>query len=232
MAITLVSTIGTAAVQASGSTAVVTVPAAGAAAGNFVILATGTADAGVTVTIADSRSNTYQIDVTKNDVGGGKSVSIGSSRITTALQSGDTITATFSIGTCTQRRLASYEVSGLNPVSWFDVGVGAVAATASPNSGTATTTVATSLLFGACDFNNGGGVYAPGSTGGNNYIELDEFTNGATNRMETEYVIVSATGTYSANGTLTSSTSGNQCFAAYKGATGAADKKLAALGVG
>jgi hypothetical protein len=231
MAIVKVSTLGTAVANASGSTLALTVPAAGASAGNHLIVALGTTDQPVTITgIADSRSNTYQVDVTKNNVAGGKSVMIASSKLTTSLQSGDTITATYSLGTCVQRRMAVYEFSGLHATTWFDVGNGTAATTASQDSGTAVTTSANALLFGACDFNNGGGTYAPGSTGGNNYIELDEFTSGATNRFETEYVIVSATGTYSANGTLTSSVAGNQCFAAYKAA--AATNTLAALGVG
>lgn len=186
------------------STTITLVPVSTIPIGGFVIMGIGCSTASLTVTVTDSKSNTYQTDRTNN--GAARAVYIVSSKITTAIGTGDTITVTFS-STTGGRLLSVDEFSGLHTVTRTDTGNSAVGTSTTPDSGNATVTGSGSLLYGACMYANAGAAYAPGTTnaGAYTYIESGEIKIGASFGIETEYFIGAGAGvTVSANGTITS----------------------------
>lgn len=220
MAITQVQQVGTKAVSATGQSSIsVTVPAGGVAAGNLLVVAVGFG--GLTsrdVTGSDSGSNTYQTDVradkTTNQT---PHVVVLSALVGTALAASDTITMSFVGGTVNYPLMIVYEYSGLAASSWLDASAGDIGSSAAPDSGSDTTTVADTLLIGACCYDVVGGNY----TAGSGYVELHENSN-TTKRLQMEEDIVSSTGSYNADGSLAASKDWAQVFAAYKQASTAA----------
>jgi hypothetical protein len=103
-----------------------------------------------TVTVTDSRSNTWQNDLYNSALGAGNLTAIRSSFLTTGIQAADTITATFGTST-TNMAIVAYKVSGMATSSWLDQTLATAdqAATTTPSSGNVTTTQAAELLFGA-----------------------------------------------------------------------------------
>ena len=194
----------------SNTTIPVTVPAAGVAAGNTVIVELAMDSSNVTVSCADSRGNSYtnDADVTNSNSGSARAV-IFSATVGTALVSGDAITVTFS-GQVAPKAISALEFSGL--VS----GSGRLDKTASgANNGTSMTTASTTttsqadeLLIGAFAVR----LKSVSFTAGSNYTGAGGVTmnlSPASNNVAAfpEYRIVSATGAYLANGSNGGSTS-------------------------
>lgn len=221
MAIALAHNHGTTNLTLTGTT-ITKQPTATIPVGSHLIVAVGTNTTALTVSAADTQSNTYQTDVATSS---SRAPYIISSRITTELTTADTVTVTYS-GTAGQRLMGLYEFSGLASSTWLDqINQGSGTGTA-PNSGNVVTTQADELLFGHERNNAAGSTYAPG--GG--FSLLDNIQNGQW--MATSYLIVSATGTYAASGTITS-TGWTQSIATYRApAVSATTRKLAMLGVG
>jgi len=92
-----VKNVGTAGNATAGTTIAVTVPAAGVAANNTVIVTFAMDPAAGTVSVADTRGNTYtsNADIVNGSGTSGVRTVILSARVTTALTSGNTITVTF-----------------------------------------------------------------------------------------------------------------------------------------
>src|SRR5688572_741878 len=112
-AISLVKTIGTASSTSTGTSLAVTVPAAGVAGGNSLIVSLAFNPASGTVSCTDTRGNSYAVD---KDIANGSGTSgvravILSAHNITALTIGNTITCTHpSTGA---RAMSANEFSGL-----------------------------------------------------------------------------------------------------------------------
>ena len=106
-----VKNLGTASTVASGSTVSLTVPAGGVVVGHTVILATSMrGGTGVSLTsVSDSRGNTYTIDSSARDSTVNIAAFLASARATTALQAGDTITATYNTSSTAPRLVTAAE---------------------------------------------------------------------------------------------------------------------------
>jgi hypothetical protein len=199
-AITKVQDVGTANSSASGTTLQVTVPAGGVTAGNslIVLFAMGDVAGPPSVSCADDASNAYgsaDVDFTKtNDA----RLLIFSAHNVSALTSGQKITLTIS-ASITDRAMSVAEFSGLGPTPAVDQTSTYSAVSKNFTSGSVSTTAADELLIG--------GFSADGPTS-------DTFTPDTTNgwaalgrdgtsirTIDAEWKAVTATGTYSADGT-------------------------------
>lgn len=214
MAITLVRAFNGS--DAFASSFSVTVPAAGVAAGDTLILSCASADSTFNVSsISDTGGNTYTVRSGTRTVIGGNTILIADAHISTALNSGDTITLTLA-GATGGSALVS-EFSGIAAASYFDVSHGATIAfdTAFDSGATATTAQADELVFGT--------MYAPSSartfTAGSGFTEIAESAFFTAWVQQTEYKVVAATGTYSATATADSATEGIAVVATYKAAS-------------
>lgn len=202
----------------TGGTSITTVvPATGTPASNFlIVLAYGQAAAtDCTCTITDySGANTWTTDVTAAGLVVGSKIFIGSSRITTGLTSGVTnvITATFS-ASITDRRIQVIEYSGLAILGWFDQTANNNLTGTALDSGNITSTFSHELLIGAMSFANGGGAF----TAGTNYTLVDTY-EGTGRHVSAEERIVTATGTYSASGSIAVSAAWRAAIGTYRGA--------------
>jgi hypothetical protein len=212
---TFVKTIGTSTTQSTGTTISVTVPAAGVAAGNSIIVAFGMDGTAGTVSCTDSSGNGYQVDssVINSTTKTSRTV-ICSAHKVTALAPGNTITVT-SPSTAT-RAISAFEFSGLVPRFLLsdsaDKKSTATGSSATPSSGlTATTTMADELVFGSITmsfsfndaFTPGAGLTLIGRAGTTGNSPYDMTIN-------PQYKIVSATGNYGVNGTNERATHGRQ----------------------
>src|SRR5438094_3764803 len=160
-----VKNIGTNASATTGTTIAVTVPAAGVATGDSVILTLAMADASPGVTATDSKGNTYSLAADITNASNVRTVILAAHNVT-ALVSGDTITVTHP--TPSARALSPNELSGLSPSSARDQMHTATGSSTAPSSGAtaAATSEAAELLLGAM------GVAGPISdtfTAGTNY---------------------------------------------------------------
>ncbi len=222
-AITLVKNIGATAVKGAHTQLQVTVPAAGVAAGNTVIIAIAldysSSNTPPIPSCSDSKGNTYTLDVEHNQ-GNFMQGAICSAPVTTALVSGDTITVTHASLNATA--MSANEFSGLLTSGVLDkTAKSAGIATTTPNStATATTTQADELLFGTVSiedpptitFTAGAGFTAltgAGTTGASGNSNMTVYP---------EYRIVTSTGAYSAAGTLSAASNWIAAIATYKAA--------------
>lgn len=180
------------------------VPAGGVALGNTVLLAVGCSkNATVAVSATDSRSNTYTVDkyvdgsalATKTP-----HVAILSAPVGTALQSGDTITISFSPNV-NYPIVFAYEYTGMTATP-ADKVAGATGTSTAPSSGaTASTTVARELVFSASFY----GATVENFTPAAGYTELREFCQAGTLALQAQEKFVFATGAQTGSGTITSS---------------------------
>src|SRR5438093_1808002 len=165
--IAFVKNIGTSASATTGTTIAVTVPAAGVAAGDSIILTLAMGDAIGTVSATDSKGNSYSVAADVTNAANVRTVMLAAHNVT-ALASGDTITVTHP--SVTARGLSANEFSGLSPTSPLDQTRTATGSSATPSSGTtAATSEAAELLLGAI------GVAGPTSdtfAPGTNYTAL------------------------------------------------------------
>jgi len=154
--------------------------------GDTNILAIGWKDATSNITsVIDSAGNTYQVAV-PTVRGTGLSQAIYYAKdIHAAAAGANTVTVTFNVAAPFIHFRAT-EYSGLDTANPLDVGVSAKGTSATPNSGSVTTTVAQELVFGA------GRAYGTFTAAGTN------FTSRAIGGDIAEDMFVTATGSYSA----------------------------------
>src|SRR5262245_45205860 len=221
-AVSFVKTIGTPQSSTStGTTLTITVPAAGVAAGNSVIVSLAFDPASGSVSCTDSQKNTYAVD---KDIPNGSGTSgvravILSAHNIIALASGNTITCTHpSAGA---RAMSANEFSGLASSSTKDqTSSGSGNSTSASSGSTPTTTQANELLLGTIGvegkssetFTAGSGYTTIGRVGTNQGNVTANIT------VNPEYRIVSATGAYSATGTLGTSHNWAAAIVTYKAA--------------
>src|SRR5437867_3163720 len=166
--IAFVKNIGRNSSTTTDTTIAVTVPAAGVATGDSVILTLAMADASGGVTATDSKGNTYSLAADITNASNVRTVILAAHNVT-ALVSGDTITVTHP--SASVRALSANEFSGLSPTSALDQMHTATGSSTAPSSGAtaAATSEAAELLLGAM------GVAGPISdtfTAGTNYTAL------------------------------------------------------------
>src|SRR5262249_57110410 len=172
------------------------------------------------VSVTDSKGNIYtaDADVTNGSGTTGVRTLVFSAPVTTALTTSDRVTITF--GTSTVAKAVSVNsVSGLVIASPKDQSQTGTGNSSSPSSGsTSTTTRANELLFGAVGVEDSGSSFSAGS-GFTTLTSADAGGSGSSDiRIRNEYQIVSATGTYSATGSLSSSVNWSDAIVTYKAA--------------
>lgn len=193
-----------------------TIGATGAAVGTKVVVIAANANApSLTVTFTDSKGNTWNTDVTQSP--STPSIAIGSSDITNALVTNDTITSTWSATANNDYLIAAMSITGLA------TGLG----TGTPGTGTGsvahwtsaamTTTNANEIIIGAsCR-----AASTTMSSADSGYTKLHDFNDG-TRTVGDVYQIVSATGTYTPGGTWSSAGTQHACGVTYQIAAGGA----------
>src|SRR5262245_18955225 len=220
--VAFVKNIGTNQKSGSGNASIdVTVPLAGVAAGNSIIVGVAVAAGAGAVSCSDTKGNTYAVDADKTGAG---RVFICSAHNVTALASGDKITANYPSAN-NDSSISANEFSGLtsNPLDQIKTDS---ANTNAPTSGsTPATTQNDELLFGAIFFSGasnssftaGTGPCTGSPTGTYTLTNVPLAQGTASGRgLATEYRIATTTGTYAACGTLTSSNQWAAAIATYK----------------
>jgi prepilin-type N-terminal cleavage/methylation domain-containing protein len=199
--ITFVRDIGTNSSQNSDTTLSVTVPAAGAAAGDLLVVYFAMDDVDGAVFVNDTQANSYRVAAESRFASNVRTV-ILYSHIKTALVSGNTIRITYP-----RSASKAVSISEFSGASVYEVKATATGTSTTPSSGNATTTVADSLLVGAI------GVEGPSTdtfTQGASYSTAPPTRAGTNNggaadtniSINPEYRIVSTAAARVADGTL------------------------------
>ncbi len=233
-AVSFVKTIGTTSSTTTGTSLSITVPASGVAAGNRAIVTIALNPSTGTVACSDTGGNSYVVDrnVANGSGTSGVRTVILSSQVASALVSGNTITCTHP--SVTARALSANEFSGLATTAAVDKVKSATGNNTAPSSGATTTTAqASELLIG------GIGVEGPTTetfTAGASYATVGRAgTSGGTAAnnitINPEYRIVSATGAYSASGTISTSRKWASAIVTYKSALTTLPTKLSVTSI-
>lgn len=205
--------LGSNSISNTGNTLVITTVAA-AALGDIVVGGCGASASGIPTGVVDSRGNTYQIDKTDATL---RANGMFSARVTTALQTGDTITITFTTSASGVRLGWVADCPGLATTLWADKVNAASGTAAAWNGGaTGTLTQADEIVWA-----NGYHATASTSSPATNYTELYDFA--LTHNISAVYRIVAATTSETPGGTWSSSGSQSDAVAvSYKAASAAA----------
>ena len=225
--IAFVKTIGTTSSTSNGTSLTVTVPAAGVAGGNSVIVSLGFDPASGSVSCSDSHGNSYAVDkdITNGSGKSGVRAVIFSAHNIVALTNGNTITCTHpSAGA---RAMSANEFSGLATSATRDqTSSGTGNSTAASSGSTPTTTQGSELLLGTIgvegksneSFTVGSSYTSIGRTGTNQGSAASNIT------INPEYRLVTTTGAYNASGTLGTSTKWAGAIVTYKAVPSTATK--------
>jgi hypothetical protein len=183
----------------SSSTSInVTVPTGGVATGNTVIVTFAMSSVTGTVTVSDTKGNSYTSDADVNYSGYLRTL-VFSAPITNALVSGNMITVTYP--TATLKAVSICYVSNLISASRVDKTATKTGSSTSPSSNaTATTTQASEFIIGAIGYNNNSTFTAGGS-----FTALTKSSASSSLTIQPEYQIVNSTGAYTASGSIATS---------------------------
>ena len=200
----------------AGAISNLAIPATGGvAAGDSILVAFVASPAAGTVSCADTAGNAYGVDADQSNDNGGRVV-ICSAHNVKSLANTDTITVTFPSSSSGAAASAN-EFSGLTAAA-LDRKATATGNTAAPNSGkTPTTSQADELLFGAIWF-SGSNSAALGAPGPGYALTNPVITTGK--GLVSQYNAVTSTGSYHAEGTLSSANQWAAAIATYKVAGG------------
>src|SRR5262245_4635013 len=231
-AITTPTLVGSLGVQTTGTTLAVTNAGATIPVGSTVIVTVAMNPVAGTISCADSAGNTYSLDVNATNGSGtdGVRAALFSTRVTSAIPTGGTITVTHPSDD--RRAMVVMQTAGLlspNPLDQTANGTGSGTVV---SSGNVTTTVADELLVGAVAAESKKDtLLIPGAGFTQLHSENSGTAGGQTNNVTTYaiYQIVTATGTYAGGGTLTQSRVWVAPFATYKASPVCGD---GAIGVG
>ena len=197
MAITRVNKLGTNSTETTNlSSFSLPVAAATTASNRIIVAASWGAGSGGSVSVTDSQGNIYTQDIAASSTSDASTWgSVFSTRADIPLSTSDTITISWTShpNGC---RIAAYEYSGLanfSPVDQTDTNSGG----SNAPSVSATTTHNNELVFGMLFWASNRTLSSPSHT------QLDQI-NGTSKSMETQEDIVSATGTYTISGTVSS----------------------------
>lgn len=216
MAIAFVQNQGTNTSTTVGATTMTLAPAANATAGHLVALVAA-AGGGKTVTgVTDTKGSMWLVDVVATS--GSATVGVCTTlQNGGALTTGDVITMTFS-GTGANKCCAAMEFSGIASGVRFDqLGTATGTTTTSPSVATSNpTTQADELVIGGFSW---AAAATRTFTAGGSFAKLEaDVGSGAFLSCAIEYLIVAATGTQTASGTLSAApTSVAETVATYKG---------------
>jgi hypothetical protein len=200
-AVAFVKTIGTGIATSAGTSISITVPAAGVASGNSIIVAASIDSGAGAVSCSDTQGNSYSVDL-DSDIGSSHIVICAAHNVT-ALASGNTITLNHpSVAT---RALSVLEFSGISAGTPLDKTASASGTGTAPSSGaTATTAHEKELIIGVIGTN---GPSTDSFTAGTFYSASGRrgTTTGPPNQTVVQlFRVVNVTGTYAATATITS----------------------------
>lgn len=212
---------GTAVATAASTTIIVTLTS-GVPVGERVFAVAGGRGSGAQPASAvDSKGNTYGLDRTHNQADGNNTIGILSAPVTVALVTGDTVTVTFAGTVGPSIEAFVFSCSGLQASALDQVASASndLALSSAFSSGFASsTTVADELLIGAAVFGGASVSLTPGAGFTQLLAELSSSGAASGDRpIWGEYRIVSATGSYQANGTDASTGNAGTLLATYKG---------------
>lgn len=211
--------------KSSGTSIACTVPVAGVPVGALVIVALARDNIATTEedgTCADTQSNTYTLDSKAGAVGNANLAAcrIFSSKITTALVSGNTITCSWTTAR-TAKVIVAIQVS--NPVTTpFDKQASANGSSTTPASGaTATTSQNDEFIFGAIAVeDNSGGAFTPGTgwtnVPGATYVGTTGSGFASNMSICCMYKDQTVAATHNSDGTISSGFDWASCCATYK----------------
>jgi hypothetical protein len=180
------------------------------AAGNSVLISFAMEDgmAGA-IGATDSRGNSYSVDA-EGDYTGLVRTAILSAHDVKPLSAGDTITVTHPF--VSARAFSASQFSGLEPVNTRDGTAGGAGYSTAPSSGSTSATAAPDeLVFGAITA-VGNANFTPGA----GFTSLPRFFSPGDGSINSEYSIVSSSGSYAATGSLDLTSSYSAAVATYK----------------
>jgi PKD repeat protein len=196
---------------------------AGTVAGRHLVVAylfSGSSGESVT-SVADSKGNTYRIDVAKANVGSsGLNVVIASAKIASPISAGDTVTVTQSTDS-TYHAMQVYEFDNLAPTSWVDktaTGNNSKAATSVTTSTTATTAQASEVIVAVVGF----GDKPATLTSSSGWTDSDTVVAGPTTKQKSLAVAareVTSTGNFAYSGQLSTASQSVSALATYRTVT-------------
>lgn len=200
--------------QPNGSTVVITVPAAGVALGNVILARTGRASTEKPTGVADTGGNTYTQLVSYNAIS--PNIVIWIASVTTALVSGNTITATYStMGTFA---MVADEFSGVT----ITADQSNTAHNTSTTPSVAITPGALGLLIAAMVVNSGGpDTYTEDTDtdNGDSWHTLTRYNDGSNHAHHGAYKITTVAGLNTWNPSLGTSRTWSQILAGLTDAT-------------
>ena len=204
----------------SGTTITASVPAAGVAVNSTVLVTVAMDPSAAAVGVTDARGNTYtnDADITNGSGTSGVRTLIFSAPVTSALVSADLITVTFGSAVVGKAVSASY-VNGLVVASRVDKTASMTGTSTAPSSGNSTpTSQPDELVLGAIGVQETSTTATTLTAPGAGYTALTGSGTASTTgvRILPEYKIVSATSTYSGDGTLSASKLWAAAVATYK----------------
>ncbi len=201
--------------------ATVAVPVGGVTVGNLLVVSVaGGGDSGATLAVTDARGNTYTQDGESAGYATNRKVFIHHSRITTALLAADLITVTITspINNGVACAFSIAEFTGVS-ASPLDNMANAVGSSTTPSSGIAVTGQANELLVGAI---GGDAPTTPVFGAGASYTALPSIAS-CCSALFPEFRVVSATGSYVADGTFTPTGPWGAVIATYRDAVAPAE---------
>jgi hypothetical protein len=208
-----VRNVGSGSRTVSGNNSITTTIASGGVpVGDTLTVAISTGTFAGAVGCSDSAGNTYTVVVDKN-TGNGR-LFVCSSKLTSALANGSTVTATYP-GFSGVSVVSLNEVSALATTGVVDAVNSNAGNSASPNSGNVATTVAEEVLFGFVVYNS-----TPTITAGSGYTAIGQVSGGSGSGERTlmpEFKLVTATGTYVAAASLNAAQQWRAAIVAYRG---------------
>jgi len=199
----------------------ITIPAGGVAAGRFVIVPVtidGVASS-PTITVTDSKSNTYAVDTQANQNAGSQKLhtAVASAKVTTPLVQGDTITITSGTSADGMNTVA-FQYAGLATASWKDqTNNGSGTAGTALSSGNITTTQNVETAIAVHAMGDGAGANGTLSlAAGWEQIYSESHQGGIL--MTVAEKVVFTTGTFAATGTASKNQDWASCIVSYKAA--------------
>lgn len=217
MAIAYVGEIGTVTKDPAGTTSVITVGAAGVAAGNHIIIVGTLQGTNVVTSVTDTAGNTYTVDKTVVTAAIAPT-QVCSAHVTNALVNGNTITINHasSVGA-----FLAEEFSGIATSSYVDqtAGTGATTSTAINTGATATLAATDDLQICAITKDGANSITLANTTTGLSNFTTERLTTGTTTRtIYGRYKIGVGTAAIDYVGTLSTARTHNEAVVAYKAA--------------
>ena len=218
--ITLVRQLGQSGVGNTGNTTVLTL-ANNVELGDTIVVFAGISSKGIQLTsIADSRGNTYTIDATINHQTDSLNSFVGSAYVSTPLQAGDKITATFSANLFSARAITAADFKGIAAANRVDQVATQTGSSATPNTPfTANTGQNDELLVSGIGLDGATTNTYTAANGFSALAPVNATVSGVARTLQQSYRIVNAVSQYRAQGTLAATAFWNNALVTYRAAT-------------